>query len=78
VDLIDPQTVQIHGQAYEIDASTCLLVDPVTNLAKIIQIKEKSSEHIIWIACYLYPEKLVHDNGGDFLGWQFQLLPDLI
>ena len=82
VDLIGPWTVQVHGRPYEFNALTC--IDPVTNLTEIVQIQEKSSEHITskfftsWISRYPRPERCVHDNGGEFLGWQFQQLLDIL
>jgi transposase InsO family protein len=82
VDLIGPWTVQVHGRVYEFDALTS--IDPVTNLTEIIQVQEKSSEHIAtkfflsWVTRYPRPQRCVHDNGGEFIGWQFQqLLEDL-
>lgn len=82
VDLIGPWTVKVHNRVYEFDALTA--IDPVTNLTEIIQIQKKTSEHIThkfflsWIARYPRPLRCVHDNGGEFLGWEFQnLLSDL-
>ena len=45
-----------------------------------IRIKDKTSKHIAeqfancWLAQYLRPLKCIHDNGGEFIGWNFQEL----
>ena len=45
-----------------------------------IRIKDKTSEHIAeqfancWLARYPRPLKCIHDNGGEFIGWNFQEL----
>jgi hypothetical protein len=69
-------------ELYEFDALTS--IGPVTNLTEIIQLQEKSSEHIAtkfflsWVTRYPCPQCCGHDNGGEFIGWQFQqLLEDL-
>ena len=65
VDLIGPWTVQVHGRVYEFDALTT--IDPVTNLTEIIQVQEKTSEHIShrfflsWVARY------IHDPSGAYM-----------
>ena len=82
VDLIGPWVVQVHGRPYEFSALTC--IDPVTNLTEIIQIQEKTSDHIAtkfflsWISRYPRPARCVHDNGGEFLGIEFQTLLNLL
>jgi len=57
-------------------------IDTVTNLAEIIRIDNKSSQHIAdqfqncWLAQYPFPpNRCVHDNNdGKFLGQEFQTL----
>ena len=57
-------------------------IDMVTNLVEIIHIDCKTSEHIInrfaqsWMARYPWPKHCVHDNGGEFVGWEFQQFLD--
>ncbi len=76
VDLIGPWKVQVRGKPYEFNALTC--IDTVTNLVELIRVDRKTSEHITnrfaqsWMARYPWPTRCVHDNGGEFVGWEFQ------
>ena len=78
VDLIGPWIVQVHGKPYEFNALTA--IDTVTNLVELVRIDNKSSEHVtrkfaqLWLARYPWPERCVHDNGGEFVGHEFQTL----
>ena len=80
VDLIGPWSIEIHDEQVEFKALTC--IDMVTNLAEIIRIDNKSSQHIAdqfqncWLAQYPFPpNRCVHDNNdGKFLGQEFQTL----
>jgi transposase InsO family protein len=78
VDLIGPWTVKVNGVEVEFNALTC--IDPVTNLVELVRIDRKTSEHIAqkfensWLCRYPIPMKCVHDNGGEFIGWEFQQL----
>ena len=78
VDLVGPWEIEIHGEYIEFKALTC--IDTVTNLAEIIRINNKTSQHIsdqfqnCWLARYPSPNRCVHDNGGEFLGHEFQQL----
>ena len=78
VDLIGPWTLQVGNAEVEFSALTC--IDPVTNLTEIVRIDNKSAEHIAnkfedtWLSRYPWPTKCVHDNGGEFIGWEFQRL----
>ena len=62
----------------EFNALTC--IDPVTNLVELIRIENKSSAYIrqqfenCWLSRYPRPNRCVHDNGGEFIGWKFQEL----
>ena len=57
---------------------TC--IDPLSNLVKIIQINNKTSQHIsdhfadVWLSQYPLPNHCIHDNGGEFIGHEFQTL----
>ena len=78
VDLIGPWKIKLNGIDLEFRALTC--IDPVSNIVKAIQIQNKTSEHIAeqfsncWLLRYPRPSKCIHDNGGEFLGWNFQEL----
>ena len=78
VDLIGPWKIKINDVELEFRALTC--IDPVSNIMEAIRIQNKTSEHIAeqfancWLARYLRPSKCIHDNGGEFLGWNFQEL----
>ena len=77
-DLIGPWEVEINGTKVEFNALTT--IDPVSNIAELIRIDAKTSAHIrtkfeqSWLARYPWPVKCVHDNGGEFSGWEFQQL----
>mmetsp|Transcript_27581 Transcript_27581/g.40549 ORF Transcript_27581/g.40549 Transcript_27581/m.40549 type:complete len:847 (+) Transcript_27581:174-2714(+) len=78
VDLIGPWSIKLrNGQTVTFNALTC--VDPVTNLVEIIRINSKTAEHVAqkfedcWLARYPRPNRCVHDNGGEFIGAEFQL-----
>ena len=78
VDLIGPWKVQVRGRGYEFKALTS--IDPVTNLVELTRIDNATSEEITrkfaqsWLARYPWPTRCVHDNGGEFIGWEFQEL----
>jgi hypothetical protein len=78
IDLIGPWNVSINGMEVEFNALTC--IDPVTNLVELARIDRKTSQHIAqkfencWLSRYPMPLKCVHDNGGEFIGWEFQQL----
>ena len=56
------------------------IIDPATNLIEIIQIRDKKSRTVTqafancWLARYPWPMRVIHDNGGEFIGWEFQEL----
>ena len=76
VDLIEPWKTVVNGQTLEFKALT--IMDTVTNLLEIVQIDNKSSENITqlfantWLSQYLWPAQVIHDNGGKFIGHEFQ------
>ena len=78
IDLIGPWTMDVQGESVKFDALTC--VDPVTNLTEIVLLNNRSSSHVAeqfqncWLARYPRPNRCIHDNGGEFMGWQFQEL----
>jgi hypothetical protein len=60
---------------------TC--IDPVSNLVEISRIQNKSAAHVgmifenTWLARYPRPERCVHDNGGEFIGADFQRILEI-
>lgn len=78
VDLIGPWKIPINNRMYEFNALTC--IDTVTNLTELVRIDNKTSAHVTtkfeqtWLARYPWPRNCIHDNGGEFTGWEFQLL----
>ena len=76
VDLIGPWKIQVRGKPYEFNALTC--IDTVTTLTELVRIDCKKSQHVsmkfrqCWLARYPWPQRCVHDNGGEFTGWEFQ------
>jgi hypothetical protein len=79
VDLIGPWSIRLQdGRDLEFKALTA--IDTVTNLTEIIRLENKTSNHVAhkfengWLARYPRPNRCIHDNGGEFLGWEFQAL----
>ena len=78
VDLIGPWAIEIRDKWYEFNALTS--IDLVTNLVELIRVDRKTSAQIrskweqSWLSRYPWPQKCVHDNGGEFTGWEFQEL----
>ena len=78
MDLIGPWIVQVRGRPHEFDALTC--IDTVTNLVELIRVDDKTSETIsrryaqCWLSRYPWPQRCVHDPGGEFTGAEFQTL----
>ena len=78
IDLIGPWKIQINNEDVYFNALTC--IDPVTNLVEIIRIENKTAQHVsrkfeeCWLNRYPRPNRCIHDNGGEFIGWEFQRL----
>ena len=78
VDLIGPWTVQVRGIPHTFEALT--VIDTVTNLVEIVRIDHKNSDHIMrkfaqcWLTRYPWPQRCIHDPGGEFTGPEFQTL----
>lgn len=78
VDLIGPWKVKINDIDVEFLALT--VIDPVTNITELIRVENKTADHVsrkfadCWLSRYPWPEACVHDNGGEFVGYEFQLL----
>lgn len=77
-DLIGPWKIKIKGKVVEFNALTS--IDTATNLVELIRIDNKTSAHIrdkfkqSWLTRYPRPARVVHDKGGEFVGWEFQRL----
>jgi hypothetical protein len=78
VDLIGPWTIQVCNKPYEFNALT--VINTVSNLVELVRIDEKTSAHVarkyaqVWLSRYPWPECCVQDNGGEFVGPEFQFL----
>jgi len=82
VDLIGPWIVDLGNNQF-VTFMALTMIDPVTGLAELVRINNKTSEHIAmlfeneWLARYPRPECCIHDNGGEFTGWAFQRILQL-
>jgi len=79
VDLIGPWIIQVCKKPYEFIALT--VIATASNLVKLIRIDKKTSAHVarkyaqeVWLSRYPWPARCVHDNGGEFVGSEFQFL----
>jgi hypothetical protein len=78
VDLIGPWIIQVCNKLYEFNALT--VIDTVSNLVELVRIDEKKLAQVarkyaqVWLSRYPWPECYVHDNGGEFVGPEFQFL----
>jgi len=78
-DLIGPWEYKVGGLAVKVRALT--MIDPVTNLVEIVRVESTKSDECArafvdtWLARYPLPERIVADNGSEFLGhdWNFML-----
>ena len=78
VDCIGPWTVRVNDRELVIDALTC--IDPTSNLAELVRINNKTSANIAtqfqnhWLARYPRPLRCIHDNGPEFVGFEFKTM----
>ena len=78
MDLIGPCIIQVNGKPYKFNALT--IIDTISYLVELVRIDDKTSMNIakkfaqVWLSLYLRPERYVHDNGGEFIGPEFQFL----
>ncbi len=76
VDLIGPWIIQVRNKLYEFNDLT--VIDTVSNLVELVRVDEKMAAHVsrkyaqVWLSRYPWPECCVHNNGGEFLGPEFQ------
>jgi len=78
IDLIGPWNVRVNDIDVQFNALT--VINPATNLVELIRIEQKTADHVAqkfancWLSRYPWPEVCVYDNGGEFIGVQFQQL----
>lgn len=78
VDLIGPWAITLNGQDITFLALTC--IDPVTCLVELVRVDNKTAAHVgmkfenTWLARYPHPLRCVHDNGSEFIGFDFQII----
>ncbi|KAG7346017.1 reverse transcriptase RNA-dependent DNA polymerase [Nitzschia inconspicua] len=76
VDLIGPWTISVGNKKHTFSALT--IIDMVTNLVEVIRIENKSAAHVAmhfenhWLSKYPRPLNVIHDQGGEFIGDDFQ------
>lgn len=68
----------VNNQEHSFSALT--VIDTVTNLVEVVRIQNKESKHVAlqfanhWLARYPLPSNCIHDQGGEFIGWDFQTM----
>jgi transposase InsO family protein len=76
VDLIGPWTLTIGENNLKFSALT--MIDLVTNLVEIVRLSNKTAAHVAiqfentWLSRYPRPLNVIHDQGGEFIGHEFQ------
>mmetsp|Transcript_89531 Transcript_89531/g.175229 ORF Transcript_89531/g.175229 Transcript_89531/m.175229 type:complete len:1053 (-) Transcript_89531:4218-7376(-) len=76
VDCIGPWKLTVGSNTISFKALT--ITDTVTNLTEIVRIDNESSAHVTlhfentWLARYPRPVHLIYDQGGAFIGYNFQ------
>ena len=76
VDLIGPWTLRIQQREVVFQALT--IIDTVTNLVEVVRIDNKTAVHVslhfanTWLSRYPRPLNCTYDQGGEFIGWEFQ------
>ena len=76
VDLIGPWKLEVQNHVLEFSALT--IIDTVTNLIELVRVDNKTAAHIAlhfentWLSRYPIPSRVIHDQGGEFVGNQFQ------
>jgi hypothetical protein len=76
VDLIGPWTLRVGGQEEKFMALT--IIDMVTSLTEVVRIDRKTAANVAlcfentWLARYPRPIHVMHDQGGEFMGFHFR------
>ena len=69
--------MKIRGKTTQ-DVFALTIVDTASSLVELVQIESKTSKnvarrfHNTWLARYPQPEHVIHNNGGEFTGQEFQ------
>jgi len=77
VDLIGPWDIFIREQNIG-SFSALTMIDIATNLTELVRLDSRDAGHVAqkfentWLARYPSPSFCLHDNGGEFIGEQFQ------
>jgi transposase InsO family protein len=80
IDLIGPWTLSIGDQKYKFSALT--MIDIVTNLVEVLRVHNKTAAHVAmqfentWLSRYPKPQNVIHDQGGEFTGYEFLHRPN--
>ena len=80
VDMIGPWSIKckVANKKVSVAIQALTMVDKATSWPEIAQADEKDAELIArlfdreWLCRYPRPKKVVHDNGGEFTGFEFQ------
>ena len=76
VDLIGPWQIECAGHVLDYNALT--IIDMVTNLVEVVRVENKTAAHVgmlfenHWLSRYPIPSDVIYDQGGEFIGHQFQ------
>ena len=76
IDLIGPWMLSLGNQKIKFSALT--IIDVVTNLVEVVRIHNKTAAHVAlqfentWLSRYPRPTCVIHDQGGEFIGHEFQ------
>ena len=76
VDLIGPWVFKF-GK-WEVSVNAITAIDPFIGICEIARLKNKTCAHVatkfyqIWLSRYPRPLRCIHDNGGEFIGQEFQ------
>jgi RNase H-like domain found in reverse transcriptase/Reverse transcriptase (RNA-dependent DNA polymerase)/Integrase zinc binding domain len=77
IDLVGPWKLQIGDTEHTFIALS--IIDPVTNLAELIRLENKRPDYVAlqlnnaWLSRYPRPSFCTFDQGGEFLGYGFQI-----
>jgi hypothetical protein len=80
VDCIGPWTIKLPGQQDDLVFDTLMCINPVPNIVELIRVESKLAEYIAmtmennWLARYLRPQQFVHDDGPEFVGYEFKAM----
>jgi transposase InsO family protein len=76
--MIGPWSVIVNGESISMYAIT--MIDTVTNLVELFCIETPSAANaawafeMAWLFCYPHSVRVIHDQGNEFQGMDFQVL----